>query len=161
MMLQDESAVVCADCIFSDLYGRSYPFHVTYEASVNFIQSTFQNIDVGGGLLEVASGGIGRFTNSTFQNVHTPDGLWVTSTSDDHWVYSLERGGRREVIQLEQPQRDVVRRVIDGDRIGNTTHCSEVYIAEEDVLYDQSYGLLDYDPSTGVPVSLLQIEELM
>lgn len=144
------SPVLFADCIFSDWYGGSYPFHLLFQASINFIRSSIQNIAVDGGLLELGSGGIGRFANTTFQNIHTPEDLWVTSASDDLWLFSLADGSR--TISLARPQRDVVRSVVLGDSggsVGNRSLCGEVYIAEEDVLFDQAYGVFDYDYSTG------------
>lgn len=155
--------MLVADCIFSDIYGGSYPFRLKFEASLNFIRSRFQNIGVSTGLLEISSGGIGRFENSTFQNIHTPNNMWVTTDADDVMVDYPGPPGVTVPTSLLLLQRDVVRTVMrrDPGPSGGTddrTHCSEVYIAEEDVLYDNMYGFFEYyDYISGALVSLIRV----
>ena len=144
------SAVPFVDGIFSDVYGSSYPFHVEHKASVNFVRSSFQNIDVNGGVLDIGVGGIGRFVNSTFQNIHTPEDLMVTAIWDDYWEYVFADSSM--MTSGPRPQQDVVRSVmrgVSGESMDNRSRCSEVYIAEDDVLYNLAYGQFDYDLSTG------------
>lgn len=114
------------------------------------MRSAFQNVDVNAGLVELGTGGLVRFSNSSFQNVHTLGDVWVTAASDDDWAFVNDE----TIISMAQPQRDVGRSLIRGPaaEVDSTERCSETYFVEEDMLYDEAYGLLDYDFSSGVCV---------
>eukprot|EP00892_Ulva_mutabilis_P008345 jgi/Ulvmu1/5883/UM026_0003.1 len=128
------SKLLAQDCIFSDLYGMGYPFHLSNEASIQFVNSAFQNVHVNSAVVEIASGGIVQFNHSTFRNIHTPNDTWVAAASDDGWTFFLFSGSL--TVDQDQPDIDVPRRGRDS--------CSRQFLVEEDTLYDIAYGVLDY-----------------
>lgn len=141
----------CADCLFADMYGGGFPFHLNYESSAFFVNSMFRNIFVEAPVVEVASGGLVMFSDTTFRNIRVPDDQWVGASSDDHWAYSY---AERDIsIRLIKPVRDVNRTevpnsLLDSDGM-DTGNSSREYCVDEGFVYDEAYGLLDYDSDTG------------
>eukprot|EP00892_Ulva_mutabilis_P011312 jgi/Ulvmu1/8553/UM044_0087.1 len=144
------SRALVEDCIFADLYGSGYPFHASYEASMNFVHSIFRNIFVTSPIVEVASGGIAAFTNSTFRNIHVPNNRWVDAKSDDGWTFFLVNTS----ITLVEEQSDVFRgpvndSVLASDGVDTDTGEEPLeFFVSYDMIVDESYGLLDYFVST-------------
>ena len=146
----------CADCIFSDVSSGDQLFLVSYEASVSFVRSSFQNVD-NSAIVELAPGGLVRFANSSFRNIQAPENAWVSSSYDDEWS-SAGTDGDASVHVLAQPQRDVDRIVIEGPEANELegTRCGATYFVQDDTLYDETYGLTDSDYYTGMHLNSMQ-----
>lgn len=132
-----------AECIFSNIHGGSTPFRIHAQSSISYVRCLFLNIHTSSPFIDIAYGGLVRFTSTHFQSVHTPEDRWVSTheyrygnffAPDDTYILDQTTPAAQQPDVAREKQIAANSSAADGVGLSDPTF----YIAYA-TLYDEAY----------------------